>query len=122
MTTRNCRRRPAVPQMVVSETDLQGILSDRDAIKVLKKQVSDMEKSLEHREADVMEKLKSGVPVEGGLVASIEKKLGQCRPAWKDAFRALAKKFGLDADSEEKRVQDETEVPTKEVLTIVKPC
>lgn len=69
---------------VIEEHELVEVRAMRAQLTELRKQVRQGEEHLAGLESNLIASLARGAVVKGRLTANIEKKMGDCRPKWKD--------------------------------------
>lgn len=103
----------------IEDFELLALEADRAALALAKRELSRLEKIVEARNAELLEKIHLGAQCVGKLKAAITKKKGQCRPPWQAEWTLLQESLGLGQVEIELEVQRiRGKYPPKETETI----
>lgn len=103
----------------VTEDELRTIIGARDEVAVLRSRLASLEKELSKKEESIIERLKLGAHVEGGLTASVQEEEGQRRPAWKELYlNHFSSEHGLARGIIEAEARANTQPVIRDVLQI----
>lgn len=103
----------------IKENELADILTTRMEVQQARQRTRELEARLEQLEHGVVGRLLRGCPIVGSLVATIEQKLGACRPAWKNIhLDHMATRHGVVAAQVEAEAQAAYPAESRDVLVI----
>lgn len=107
------------PAQVVTDLELADVSTRRLEVQSLRRKLRDEEAKLAQAEAVVVAKLQAGATCEARLLtATLEERLGACRPPWKDVYLQHMATHGVAPELAEQAARDAHPPKTDIILAI----